>query len=246
MSAAATSHACLEADASASVLASLIENRQACVYARIGDGDVYCAFALPPYGNGEQANTNGEVASPGLPLRIRRAIARIAHLPGYVYWGDYLSRSVDEPELGREWEQMRPWLMRRPLLHVEALLLHRRSDALRAFYAAAADDRRRKVYVAPAALAQGAELLGADHYEVPASNAYERAEEIAAELDEERWQVVYLSAGYASKLIVAEGWRAGRSYIDLGSALDPLYRSESTRTGQLTQAEARALLGELM
>src|SRR5512146_550252 len=191
------------ADGSAELLTHLLQNRQSFVYARVGDGDLYVMFELPPYGNGEAVNTNGETAALGLALDVRHALARIARLPGYVFIGDYLSRAPGDVGLLKEWKQAEQWLAKRPLIHIEALLLHRASAELIGFYHAAAEDTRRKVYVAPGTHVEAAAMLGADHVVIPPSNAYAWVEEITGAIDELQAQVVYLSAGYATKLITA-------------------------------------------
>lgn len=233
-------------DESAALLTNLLQNRQSFIYARVGDGDLYVMFEVPPYGNGEEVNTNGETAVPGLAERVRDALSRIARLPGYVFIGDYLSRATGDAGLTDQWEQARQLLADRPLVHVEALLLHRPSADLISFYYAASEDPRRKVYVAPGTHIDAAAMLRAEHVVIPPHNAYELVDEIVAAIDDLQGQVVYLSAGYATKLITAEAWRPGRTLVDLGSALDPVVLREPTRTGQISHVAAQTLLRGLL
>jgi len=233
----------ISADASAALLTSLLHARSAFIYARIGDGDIYCAFSLPPYGDGSGENTNGERAQPWLGERVRGSIRTIARLPMPVYFGDYLSRAPGGEGLDERWSEMLDWLHKRPMIHVEALLIHRRSLQLAQFYRDLAKDDRPKVYVSAERMTSAALALGADHLVIPESNAYEQTRSIAERIRNSSWEIVLYSAGYATKPIMAAAWSPERTQIDLGSALDPVYVG-ATRTGQLSKHDAGEFFSE--
>jgi SAM-dependent methyltransferase len=138
-------------------------------------------------------------------------------------------------------------------LHFEALLLTRESRELLDFYKAVKADTRRKVYLGPAAHAPAAKMLGCEHVVTPMRDLLACADSIYDKLAGNPFDVLLWAAGMAGTIPVVKLWEAfpGRTYINLGSAMDPLTRSATeprgyTRSGQLTHAQAKAFFHELL
>lgn len=230
---------------SAEILAWLVETQQPFVFVRIGDGDLCCAFEVPGYGTG-LANTNGEISNPDIARRQREAFKTIAGMPTAVYYGGF-TYPYAAAGLEERWQDVKRLFAGCRPLHVDALHLHRLDESLLRFYRAAAADTRHKMYVAPLNLAAGAGMLRATHLPVLEYGASGHIDATVEQALEQEPEVVFVSAGYSTKPIIAAlaAARPAGTYIDLGSALHPLFVGQ-TRRGQAPTDEARAFFEELL
>lgn len=229
----------LSADTSALLLTAHLRERSPFTFVRYGDGDLYCYFDKPPYGTGTP-DVNGESATFDLNARLREATREFGRLPIRLFVGDFAARSAGTLGMTNEWAQVLDVLGHVSLLDVEALLIHRLSPAVVDFYRAARLDPRPSVYLAPERLTGAADWLGADHIDSTATEAHRHIDDFARTLADGPWEIVYVSAGRSTKPIIAEAAkeRPSMTYIDLGSALEPLFIGR-TRSGQIESADAR-------
>jgi hypothetical protein len=244
-------NAALEADQSAAFMAKKLRAQEPFFYLRYGDGALECMVAAasgqPPAGR----TCDGERYTPELGKALRSAWDAVAGQPN-VYIGDWMSASFDsDTEQTRYADQYAALIEERDLnfLHFEALLLMRESRELVDFYRAVKEDPRRKVFMGPESLQGAARMLGANHLLVPMkADLHSYFEACSLKLrDLPGFEVVLYGAGMAAHPQVFDCWKRfpERTYINLGSAMDPLFRGK-TRQQQLAPARARALFQELL
>ena len=131
-------------------------------------------------------------------------------------------------------------------LHYETFLLMRLTKELRDLYRVIATDPRPKVLIAPSRLAGAANLLRAKHVQVPLRGACGVVQELVYSLQHKEWEVALFCSGRSAKLAMAALCQEfpERTYLDLGSALDPLFGFQ-TRTGQVSTKQAWEYFAEL-
>lgn len=233
------------ADVSAAILAARIRNQEPTAFFRFGDGAVECINGT--WKPATPHTCDGERYSKELAVELDNTIFRLGG-HGQVFIGDW--RTATSP--GSRPNHVEAWLRMFPpeywqFLHFEALLLMRRSEALVDFYRAVRADKRRKLFIGPAANAGGAYMMKADHLIVPDRELFSVLPGVQARIDALDPQVVLFGAGMAGNIPVVRHWaeHPDRTYIALGSALDPLFRGRS-RSNQLRPEQARELFRELL
>ena len=233
-------------DKSAHLLTELIKSETPFSFWRFGDGAIECMY----YWQG--VTCDGERYSREMGEKIRAAIKSLHQMRDYcpeasaIYFGDWATATNGSaPNHVNIWRTV---IAAPPeyLLHFEALLLNRQSHALHAFYRAVKQDRRRKLIVGAEFNRPAGELLNADYLAVPLHDLYECLPVIAKRIQERSYDVLLFGCGLAGVLPIVAEWQAHpeRTYIHLGSALDPLHKGR-TRSGQLGMLQARAFLGDL-
>lgn len=235
------------ADASAIILTERIRSHQPTLFLRFGDGAVECIHG--PSNPKFNHTCDGEVYSPALGAYLRLALRAVnGGDTENVFFGDWRTAESpgSKPQRILEWECLiRP--NTRKLLHFEALLLMRVSEALLDFYRAVRADRRRKLFVGPACNHGAARMLQADHLVVPDRDLFASTPWIRTQLDRLDPQLVLFGAGMAGNGPVIGHWseHQDRSYIALGSAMDPLFKGR-TRSNQIRQDQAQKLFKEML
>ena len=123
------------------------------------------------------------------------------------------------------------------------MLLHRTPNdpqKLKEFYLAIRKHDGPKIFVGPERLADAATLLKAQFFPVPAQDAYSQIDAAWNCLEDEikPGGIYVFSAGMLSKVLIARAQKQvpDATYIDAGSAFDPLFFGE-TRTFQIPKAE---------
>lgn len=233
------------ADESAAILAGLIRDRKPFFFVRFGDGAIECLA-------GKQGMTrDGERYSPQLAGGLRLAWQSLMRGKN-VYVGDWLSASFDASSEHARYADQYAALIGdgQPVyLHFEALLLMRESPVLREFYRAVKQDPRKKLYMGPAENAGAAKLLGAEHLITPMTDLYSHCEKwLTDALLTRDFDVLLYGAGMAGNIPVVHCWEKHpeRTFINLGSGLDPLFMNRKTRRQQIHPASARRFLAELL
>ena len=237
----------LSADESAVYLAQKLRASEPFFFVRYGDGAIECM-------TGKHGETcDHEPYGPSLGTELQKAWRALmcgccTYPPVLV--GDWLSASFDEKSHHARYEKEYDALvsMGAPdFLHFEALLLMRESEELVDFYRAVKEDSRRKVFMGPAECAGAAAMLGAEHLVTPMRDLFSHADRLTYELQRKSWEVLLYGAGMAGNIPAIRSWvrYPERTYISLGSAMDPLFRGK-TRWQQITQQRARILFRELL
>jgi hypothetical protein len=228
--------------ASAALFTGMLEERKPFLHLRYGDGAMECM-------NGHAGGTcDGEVYSDDLAIALQDAW-NTAHGPN-VYIGDWLSASFTDRTFhtayGEDYCHLVGDPSTRNWVHFEALLLQHESTELLGFYRALKQDRRKKLYLGP--MPAGAKMLNAEHQMTPmVSRLHAHFLDGAPKLWNLDFDVLIYGAGMAAQPQVVECWKRypERTYINLGSALDPLFRGK-TRQQQIDPWRARSIFRELM
>ncbi len=234
----------LSADQTAALFAAKLRAREQFFFIRYGDGAIECIHE-----RGRGRTCDGEKYSGQLGDALLDSWDRVLDNGAGVHVGDWLSASFDGDYSSAYEIEYRELLSdRHPVMvHFEGLLLMRESAALVDFYRAVREDPRPKLFMGPRANAGAAGLLGADFLEVPMVDLFARVGDITHELRRHPFEILLWGAGMAGTIpaerIFAE--HPDRTFINLGSALDPLFRGKS-RSQQISPARARALFGELL
>lgn len=237
--------ATLTADETAILLTRRLRQHAPFFYVRYGDGALECIH------KGAGVTCDGERYSPELGHALLDAWVTILGLPE-VYIGDWATASFEAGDRTRYTAEYEALIAmgggeRCQRVHFEALLLMRESEALADFYRAVARDSRQKLYMGPAECRGAAKMLGADHLVTPMADLYADTPRLTNELMGRQFDVLLYGAGMAGSIPAAQcaAVHPERTYINLGSAMDPLFRRQ-TRRQQLTPARARRLLQDLL
>lgn len=234
----------LNADQSAVFLTGKIRRREPFFFVRYGDGALECIYRQ------RGMTCDHEQYSKPLGDALLDAWITLMMDPREVYVGDWLSASFDSRSEYSRHADLYAALIGEDqpnFLHFEALLLMRESQALLDFYRAVKADTRRKLFMGPGGNEGAAQMLGADFLEVPLYNLFAHVDRLADELIRRDFDVLLYGAGMAGNIPAVRCWEAHRerTYVNLGSAMDPLYRGQSRRQ-QLSPSRARALFRELL
>lgn len=233
------------ADESAVLLADKIRRREHFSFFRFGDG----LLELLTGRRGQTADH--EQYSAELARDMQGCLRILLDKPDDLYLGDWMTASFSSPADREKWRPQWNALAHawHPAgwLHCEALLLMRETQALANFYRAVQDDTRRKLYMGPKGNAAAAKWLDAEFLEVPMSNLYRHTLALANILNGRDFDVLLFGAGMAGNISVAMAraniLKPERTFISIGSALDPLFRGRS-RQQQLSRDRAWALFGD--
>lgn len=228
-------------DIDAHVLTDWYKSGRPLFFARIGDGAIECMAGKPG------VTCDGEAYQPLLGLEIYKAIKALRAAGRDVVWGDW-SRA-DGGSAPRYVELWRELVGPSPaLVHYEALLLMRQSQALLRFYSEVKGDPRRKVYVGAPQHAGVCKMLTCHgiFMKEARGGVFNEIDLIVRSLEDIRPDVVLFGAGLAGLVGVVRYWEANPATvcIHLGSALDPLFMPTPTRSRTLTHAAARAYFEE--
>jgi hypothetical protein len=232
------------ADSSALHLAAQLKEKTPFLFMRFGDGAIECMRRK----GGQTAD--GEVYSEDLACDLTKAWIRACSLgvSREVYIGDWLSADFrpEDQRYEKEWRGLRAIAESHKcsFLHFEALLFHRRqAESLMSFYRAVQTDDRRKLLVAPADMAKAAHTLGCSHLMTPMSNLHQQVDWLEDELRTRAYDVCIYGAGMAVHIPVVNVWKdfPQKTFVNIGSSLDPVCRGRRTRNQQIEVAEAREL-----
>lgn len=234
------------ADQSAALMAAKLRAREPFSYWRFGDGFLECVAGM------NSRTCDGEAYSKPLAealLKVWDGVVK-SQAPA-TFLGDWQSASFigdNDPSRYEDlWKAYFGSILPERFLHPEALLLMRESEALVEFYQAASEDGRRngrrKLYFGARANANAALILGAEFFPVEMNDC----QIFDAGIDRCDFDVLYFGAGLAGMIPVFRAWQRHpeRTYIHLGSALDPLGRGR-TRRQQLPKATIERMFGGML
>ena len=90
-------------------------------------------------------------------------------------------------------------------------------------------------------------MLGARHVITPMKDLHRHLDSVSHELRREPFDVLLYGAGMAGNIPAISNWVVypERTFINLGSALDPLFRGKSRRQ-QISPERARVMFRELL
>lgn len=240
------------ADESADILTESLQRKSPFIYVRFGDGALECIF-------GKVGRTcDGEVYTDNLGAELKRVWSLLFTKP-HVYVGDWFSASFDPQSMDGLYKQEYLNLIGSALnqvehrldgslrptyspnwIHFESLLFMRDSTSLIEFYYTVRNDSRKKLLMGPKAWAGAATILKCEFLEIPLSpNLFRSVNDIKLALNGLDFDVLLYGAGMAGNIPVIDLWNSHpeRTYINLGSALDPIYRGQ-TRKQQIPHKRA--------
>jgi hypothetical protein len=207
-------------------------------YFRFGDGQIQ---AILQQGTN---NCDGELYTKELGINLLRVVTGVMTSPN-PFVGDY-GQIIDREKAPykAEWESLSAHRSAQ-FLHYEAPLLMRTSKPLLDFYKTIRQDTRKKAFLGPKANEEACKLLDAQFIEYP--RHYQSLSEIANILDGHRFDILISGAGMGSAVPIYDDWirHRERTYINVGSAFDPLFTGR-TRSYQLGMETARAFFKELL
>jgi hypothetical protein len=238
----------LSADESALFLAGKLRRQEPFSFWRFGDGFLECVA-------GKKGGTcDGEQYDPALAEKLWSCwlsiVGQTNGAPAYL--GDWRSASFagarDPARYSDQYAAMiedaglESW----QFLHFEALLLMRETPALIDFYRAVKEDKRRKLFMGPLSNSGVASLLGASCLATPLTGVHLDVDELTLYLLTSDFDILLFGAGMAGNIPAVRCWEQHpeRTYINLGSALDPLGRGTS-RKQQISPERARHLFGQI-
>lgn len=232
----------LTAAASAQLLTAKLKAGEPFLHLRYGDGALECMAGHPG------GTRDGERYTPELARALREAWD--CAVGPNVFVGDWLSASFDESSAhavyNDQYERLVGDSSLRSWIHFEALLLMPETQALMRFYRTLKDDRRKKLVMGP--MLGVAKMLGAKYLATPMRpDLHAYFVNGAPRLWDRDFDVLIYGAGMAAQPHVVECWRRHpeRTYINLGSGLDPLFRGQ-TRQQQIPVRRARLIFKGLM
>lgn len=247
----------LDADESVQHLMRLYHGRSPFFFVRYGDGALECLAQLTVDGAKHAERTcDGERYSRPLALDLDAAWKTLMVNQPWkpVIIGDWMSASFErDTEKTRYAEEYSELLASCDLqqqmnfVHFEALLLMRESRKLVDFYREVKKDSRRKLFMGPRENAAAATMLDADFLETPMQDLHAHVTRLTWELEACEFDVLLYGCGLAGNIPAVRSWvkHPDRTYVNLGSAMDPLFRGPSRRR-QLSQVKARTLFRELL
>ena len=238
------------ADQSAEVLTYRLIGQKPFIFVRYGDGALECIA-------GKTGGTcDGELYSKSLAEDLVRCWNLLFTRPEQAVIGNWLSASFDERSVSNRYESEYQALISHAskvsgidptFVHFEALLLMRDSEELVNFYKAIRNDKRKKLLMGPATWMPAADVLNTAFYGIPViKDLHALKDEIRIGLDIRDFDVLLYGAGMAGNIPVIDHWNANpeKTYINLGSALDPLYRGR-TRKQQLDYSSSCVFMGKV-
>jgi len=237
----------LTADESCAVLTQAIKDQRPFSFWRFGDGYIECVQK-------RQGRTcDQEEYTPHLHMDLAKRVGDVVWRIEYegdpvTYIGDWRSASFTGPHdpsrYEHDYERLIAHEIDRKLnehrwLHFESLLFMRESRALADFYRAVRADRRSKLYLGPVANEAAAGWLGAEFMPVPMHDLHRHVASFREMLIASDFEVLLWGAGLAGVIPVVDCWNARyeRTYIHLGSALDPLFGRPKSRKQQLSKEQ---------
>jgi SAM-dependent methyltransferase len=235
----------LTADETAQLFTRLLHERKPFFYVRFGDGALECI-----YKSGISRQTcDGEKYSPQLASELKR-IWNALMTGSNTYVGDWLTASFGPDRRGEYPAEYADLIgdATPNWVHFEGLLLMRNSIALSDFYKTVARDPRPKVLMGPLCMTGAAKMLRCTHVVTPMTdNLLPFVSSLREQLASINFEILLYGAGMGGNIPAVDSWiqHPERTYINLGSALDPLFRGH-TRTTQISNADARQLLRAIL
>ena len=234
------------ADDSAATLTRDVESRTPFYFIKLGDGAIECVNG---YGRG---TCDGERYSNALADGLTGSLKALGAC-GRLYAGDWMTAAFDarteRTRYAAEYADLMSRVPQAVRLDFAALLLMRESDELLGFYRAVREDPRRKLLMGPAAWEPLARTLKCGFLGLPVMpNLFSIAPQVADELKSRDFDVLLYGAGLAGHVMVTDCWSVhrGRTYVNIGSALDPACSRGRTRSQQIAPNRARAFLERLL
>jgi SAM-dependent methyltransferase len=236
----------LDPDESVAMLTEQLNRKQPFVFFKYGDGALECMYRL-----GECSRTcDGERYTAELAQELRWAWGELLRTP-FAFVGDWLSASFgpDSPELYvDEYADLvdgasPTWV------HFECVLLMRLAQPLLEFYRALAMDSRKKLLIGRPEMAGAAKMLRAGFLPIPmCSDLRPHLAKLEHRIGRGDFEILIYGAGMAGNVLAARLHQRypNRTYISLGSALDPLFVGKKTRLVQVSPAAAREYFKELL
>ena len=232
-------------DAGAMALTKRLRDRAPFIFVRYGDGALECMA-------GRTGMTcDFEHYSSSLARDLAQCWDLLRKRPDRVFVGDWQTASFDETSEGSRYREQYELLFdgwKPNRIHFEALLLMRASRPLVEFYRTVKLDPRRKLFMGPEWNAGAAKMLGAEHLVTPlAAHAEWSSYQYEQELAKREFDILLYGAGMKGNIPAIRSWdfHPERTYINLGSAMDPLFYRR-TRRQQLPMADLHALFRELL
>jgi hypothetical protein len=225
----------LTADQTAELFTRKLLAREPFVHVRFGDADYDWMMG------GSGHTCDGEFPRAGIGGELLRAWHQLWAHPQF-FLGDIATFGTPAAPAIREYAaQLVANQDGARLVHTEALLIHRHSEALVEFYRTLRADKRRKVLVGPLRLVEGAGLLASGMVSVHETTANTDVDRVLDRIGGMAWEVLLTACGRASKLIAGElaTRYPERTIIELGSGLDPLFVGR-TRSEQLPMHVAKS------
>lgn len=238
------------ADESAALLTRLLQARIPYFFTKYGDGFLECVHRI-----GGGRTRDWEFYTEELRADLLRTFDKLLAMTGAgevnLMLADWLSARFNAQETGRYErlyrDRVAPVIKSAVFVNYETVLLDRKTPALLEFYKALRADPRRKVIMAPAEWSGAVRMLEA-HYHIvtPMKNLYEGLDRLREALERESPDILLYASGMAGTIPVIEQLerRPDATYINLGSALDPLYRGR-TRMDQIDPQQAKNFLRSL-
>jgi len=235
------------ADETACILTNRLNRQEPLSYWRFGDGLIELV-------KGKIGQTcDGEKYSADLAKELMHCFNAVVNSgPKYamnVSLGDWATASFSGPRDPSRYEAQWELLLSMAhqslqFMHFEALLFMRQSSALANFYRTLREDPRKKLYMGPEGNRDAATWLGAEFLPTPMTGLFAATNKLTDMLQVLDFEILVFGAGMAGNIPAIRTWNLfpEKTYINLGSALDPLFRGQSRRQ-QLTRAQARRLVG---
>jgi len=239
-----------DADESARELTRALRAHIPFYFIKLGDAAVECI-------NGYKSHTcDGELYTPELSealLSTWDTLGKYSRDYGTrLFVGDWQSASFSGPNDKSRYSQEYARLMERVptavRLHFECLLLMRDTPELLDFYRAVRNSPKRKLLVGPSSWAPVAELLACNFLALPVMpRLLTIRKQLTYELLSQDFDILLYGAGMAGHVSVIDCWKQHpeRTYINLGSALDPATSRGKTRRQQMEPNHARMFLDRL-
>jgi hypothetical protein len=229
-------------DASARLLTWRIQKQLPTAFFRFGDGPLECIYCR----DRKSHTCDGERYTAELAEELVFLARELLDCPD-VFIGDW-GREIETTAYAEQWLTFISGL-KANLLHYEALLMVRESPALVDFYRAVKQSPQRKLFLGRPSNADAARMMDAAFFAYP--EHYDDLDEVLAIGDVisvyKEFDLLLFGAGMAGNVVAGNLWREhpARSYISVGSAMDPLFSGVS-RSNQLPPQRARALFQELL
>ena len=238
-----TPAALAEVDYGARFLTELIRLEKPFFFLRFGDGFLECVEKKP--GMTCDLEKYSEPLAESLLTAWYSVVNRSDLILGD--WQTAAFTAADEYSRYREQYEALIFPHRPHRIHFESLLLMRTSEALVNFYRTVRNDKRRKLFMGPEGNKGAADMLKADFLPVPMDNLYEYRKDIAQALHSRDFDILLYGAGMAGNIpVITHAYgRDNVTYVNLGSAMDPLFRGTSRRQ-QLPPSVLREMFAELL
>ncbi len=244
-------------DKSAATLAAMLRAKMPFYFIKLGDAACELIYhgvrrEVGMKGAGTQT-CDGEKYTDDLAKALLASWMKLGAADVNLFVGDWQTASFtsadDKSRYANEYTHLMSCAPTAVRLHFECLLLMRETPELLDFYEAVRSDKRRKLLMGPIAWRPLADLLSCEFIGLPVMpNLFDIVPQIGAELKSMNFDVLLYGAGTAGHIAVIDCWQEHptRTYINLGSALDPACSRGRTRKQQIAPNRAKAFLEQLV